>query len=248
MRNQVFYWKCDCPGSSKSKKSTYFADKHTSESNAIAKKIVIDFLGQTPEQFKCLKIEGNHFAYIFSDKNKKFLLRTDDGSTDDDYMAAESAIMTLLRKKRLPVPELFATNTETTQYPVRYQIMEFIEYPTLLSLSQDNQLNSAKIANDFGSFLAELHNLKFPGFGFIDTKKLKADGRLEGRDDSWQKYFNKCLLKHLDYLEEHKLLSEKNINRIEEIFTQQADFLKIKQGSLLHRDFAFWNILECLNS
>lgn len=243
MRDRAFYWKCDCPGSAETKKNTYFSDKHTPENSAVAREIAAGFLGWQPAGFRCLKVEGNHFAYRFSDQDRKFLLRTDDGLTDDDYMAAESAVMALLHKHELPVPEVYETNTEPGKYPVRYQVMEFIEYPTLQSLSRENKLDMVAIARQFGHFLAGLHEIQLSGFGFIDTKKLKAQAGLQGRDGAWQDYFCKCLDQHLGYLRDREFLAGGVIQRIEKIFASRQDLLQIGKGSLLHRDFAFWNIL-----
>jgi hypothetical protein len=83
MRSDVFYWKCDQALSVESKKELYFADKYSEESIAIGKAIVSDFLGKEPFEFNSLKVDGNHFAYFFSDGKAKFLLRTDDGLSDD---------------------------------------------------------------------------------------------------------------------------------------------------------------------
>ncbi len=243
MRSQAFYWKCDCPGSPESKRKTFFSDKHSLESTAVARDIVEKFLGRSPGHFESLKLDGNHFAYRFSDRNDTYLLRTDDGTTEDDYMAAESAIMTLLREQGLPVPNVFATDTDAFKYPVRYQVMEFVPYPTLLSLSRTKELDSKAMAREFGKFLAKLHRIKLPGFGFIDTRVLKREARLSGRDVTWQDYFNKCLSIHLGYLRDHGLLTNQVIQQTEGLFSRHEGLLSIHQGALLHRDFAYWNIL-----
>ena len=243
MRSLAFYWKCDCPGSAENKKQTYFSDKHTPESSAMAREIVNEFLGRSPESFECLELDGNHFAYRFAHGGNTFLLRTDDGTTEDDYMAAESVIMTLLRGQGLPVPQVFATDTNAIKYPVRYQIMEFVPYPTLLSLSRTKTLDSKAMAKEFGRFLAKLHRIQLPGFGFIDTHVLKRETRLSGRDATWQDYFNKCLPLHLGYLRDHQLLQPQVVRQIEGLFRRHEALLDIRQGALLHRDFAYWNIL-----
>ncbi len=243
MRSRAFYWKCDCPGSPESKRRTYFSDKHRPESNAVARQITENFLGRVPAHFECLKLDGNHFAYRFTDRGDTYLLRTDDGTTEDDYMAAESAIMVLLREQGFPVPKVFATDADAKKYSVRYQIMEFVAYPTLLSLSRAKKLDHKAMAGEFGKFLAKLHGIKLPGFGFLDTRTLKREARLSGRDPTWQEYFNKCLPSHLKYLRDCGLLEGPVVQQIEGLFSRHEALLNIRQGALLHRDFAYWNIL-----
>ncbi len=243
MRSDVFYWKCDQALSVKSKKELYFADKYSEESIAIGKSIVCNFLGKEPIEFNSLKVDGNHFAYCFSDGKAKFLLRTDDGLSDDCYMLAESAIMDELGKSGLPVPKIFATSTDLKKFPVRYQIMEFLESPSLDTFYRQNTLNLQSIARESGLFLARLHQHKHPKFGFIDIEVLSKEKRICGIDPTWAAYFNKCLPKHLAYLQDNEILNSEMIRQIEEIFESRQAWLDLREGSLLHRDFAFWNIL-----
>ena len=243
MRSDVFYWKCDHPLSVESKKELYFADKYTDDSTGIAKGIVRDFLGKEALEFNHLKVDGNHFAYRFSDGRTKFLLRTDDGLSDDCYMLAESAIMEELGKSGLPVPKVFATSTDLKRFPVRYQIMEFLETPSLNTFYRQNTLNLQSIAHESGLFLSKLHQHKHPKFGFIDIEVLTREKRICGIDTTWAAYFNKCLPKHFAYLRDEKILGVETIRQIECIFESRHAWLDLKEGSLLHRDFAYWNIL-----
>ncbi len=243
MRSDVFYWKCDHSLSVESKKELYFADKYTEGSSATAKSIVCEFLGKEPFEFSNLKVDGNHFAYCFSDGKSKFLLRTDDGLSDDCYMLAESAIMEELGKSGLPVPKVFATSIDLKKFPVRFQIMEFLETPSINTYYRQDTLNLPSIAREFGVFLSRLHQHKHPKFGFVNIGILSREKRICGIDPTWAAYFNKCLPKHLGYLQDKQILSAATISQIKQIFESCREWLNIKEGSLLHRDFAYWNIL-----
>ncbi len=243
MRSDIFYWKCDQLLSVESKKELYFADKYSNDSIAVAKSVVRDFLGKEPVEFNHLKVDGNHFAYYFSDSRVKFFLRTDDGLSDDCYMLAESAIMEELSKSKMPVPKVFATSVDLKKFPVRYQIMEFLETPSLNAFYQQNTLNCPDIAREFGVFLSRLHQHKYPKFGFIDINILSEEKQICGIDPTWAAYFNKCLPKHLGYLQDKQILSAGKIRQIEQIFECRQEWLNLDAGSLLHRDFAYWNIL-----
>ncbi len=243
MRSDIFYWKCDHALSVESKKALYFADKYSTDSISAAKSIVLDFLGKEPVEFNHLKVDGNHFAYYFSNGETKFFLRTDDGLSDDCYMLAESAIMKELGKSGMPAPKVFATSVDLKIFPVRYQIMEFLETPSLNTFYQQNTLNFNSIARESGVFLSRLHQHKYPKFGFIDIGVLSGEKRICGSDRTWVSYFNKCLDKHLGYLQDNHILNSETIRRIEQIFDRRQVWLDIRDGSLLHRDFAYWNIL-----
>lgn len=244
MRNNIFYWKCDCDLAPEKKKSLFFADKYDNGERAkLAHAIAERFLGCAADKCEALKADGNHFTYLIRGRGQAFFLRADDGLSDDDYMLAESAVMNLLHAKNLPVPRVFATDVSLKDFPCRYQVMEFMDLPCLNNFYKNNELDSHKIARESGKFLAALHNNKFGGFGFIDTRALAKDGSLRGLDASLRAYFNKCLQDHLAYLRDQSLLTASSVKNIESLFAKHEPLLNISRGSLLHRDFAYWNLL-----
>jgi aminoglycoside phosphotransferase (APT) family kinase protein len=158
-------------------------------------------------------------------------------------MLAESAVMAELGKSGLPVPKVFVTSTDMKKFPVRFQVMEFLEAPSLNTFYRQGTLDFESIAREFGLFLSRLHQHKQPGFGFIDVGILSGEKRICGIDPTWEAYFNKCLPKHLGYLRDKEILSAEKIRSIENIFEERRGWLNLAEGSLLHRDFAYWNIL-----
>jgi len=66
---------------------------------------------------------------------------------------------------------------------------------------------------------------------------------LKGIDSSWKTYFEKCLKRHLSYLGKNNIFDRGILDQITTILAENADLLQLKSGSLLHRDFALWNIL-----
>lgn len=243
MRSDVFYWKCDNPTPVEAKRSSYFADKYNAETDAQARAIIQDFVEGDPGPVERLAVDGNHFTYRFAVGGKTLLLRTDDGTGTDSYMLAESAILRELQGRGLPVPGIHATDVTLARFPLRYQIMDFVEAPSLTRYYQEGTLDTDRMARAFGDFLGRLHERTAPGFGFLDCHVLAESGSFQGIDHTWAAYFNKCLARHLGYLRDHDLLSANEITRIDNAFSRHSALLDCERGSLLHRDFAYWNIL-----
>jgi aminoglycoside phosphotransferase (APT) family kinase protein len=66
---------------------------------------------------------------------------------------------------------------------------------------------------------------------------------MTGLDPSAAAYFNKRLNDHISYLMEHDLLDARQEERIRTAFSKAVPLLDSVKGSLLHRDYAYWNIL-----
>lgn len=242
MRTNIFYWKYDSPLSDAKKRQRYFKDKYTAESQKAARAIALEFdaAGTTPQM---LGTDGNHFAYRFYVQDKAFFLRMDDGIADDEYMLAESQIMTLTRNAGLPVPKVFHTDVSLRRHPVRFQIMEFIDKPTLNQFRQAGTLDKTSIAREMGSFLKRLHAIKLPGYGFFNTEALKNGSPLCGLQQTLLDYFRTRLNDHLAATEQSGLISTSEMARIRKVIQAGEKLLADIPGVLLHRDFTCWNIL-----
>lgn len=244
MRNQIFYWKCDSPIPVKDKINCFFRDKYTDEVKALVLAAASDFLGRTPKRLDVLKSDGNHLTAKFADHDTVYFFRADEGKAiDDDYLLAESTVMNLLNREGLPVPPVHHTDISMLRYPFRYQIMEYTPFSCLNKFAKARTLDEFKIAEQSGHFLAKLHSNHFSGYGFFNTEKLFAGESLIGLDESAEVYFRKCLEKHLVYLKEHSLISPEMDERIRTILTKGVPLLSGVKGTLVHRDYTYWNIL-----
>lgn len=244
MRSDIFYWKCDSPLPLEAKKRTYFQEKYDSpEWNVAARRIAEHFSGGSPEAFQPLRADGNHLTYRFRASGKACLLRIDPGEIEDDYMLAESTVMRFLHERGLPVPNVMETDISLREFPFRWQIMEFVQHPALNTFAKAGTLQKLPIARQSGTFLAQLHSFRFPGFGFLNTDELQKSGDLRGLDESCIDYFRKRLEVHLEYLLHHGFLSESESGTVNALFDHAGELLTFGEGSLLHRDFTFWNML-----
>lgn len=244
MRTDVFYWKCDSGISPEQKRQAFFKGKYNCRKrNDCAFRIAERFSGKRMQSFTQLRADGNHLTYRFEGAGKNCLLRLDPGGIEDDYMLAESAVMNLLHSNGFPVPRIFETDISMKEFPCRWQIMEFVDEKCLNAFAGDGTLDEKAIAEQSGVFLAKLHRFRFPGYGFLNTDKLKTDGVFQGLDADCSGYFRKKLSVHLDYLAGHGFLSENESETIKRLFLHFEPLLNFGEGSLLHRDFTYWNIL-----
>ncbi|MFW6153720.1 MAG: phosphotransferase family protein [Planctomycetota bacterium] len=242
-REGIFYWKCDRPLDAEAKLRAYAAGHYEGDVLREAQGIVEAFAGIALPPLVPLAIDGNHGAFRFAHGGRDYVLRCDDGRGDDDYLLAESAAMTLLRRRGLPVPAVHATDVSRERHPLRYQIIDFCPQPPLLEHLRAGRLDEPAMASQMAAFLAELHRCELPGFGFIDTRLLADGDGLHGCLARWSDYFDTCLERHTAYLRDHAVLPVATLDRMVAIFSRERGLLDIDRGVLLHRDFAWWNIL-----
>ena len=242
MRTDVYYWKCDNPLSYEEKR--LYNEKYSQADIAdLVRQIGELHFPDTPVQTSATGSAGNHYAYLIHMPQRTCFFRADDGKLDDDYMEAEAVAMARARQQGVPVPDLIATDTTRSRFPVRYQILEYVAHPSLREHDQRGILDRRAVSEQLGVYLALLHGITGEGFGFLDTERLRRDGKLQGLDRSHAEYFHKRLDDHLGYLQEVGFLDRAGVGRIEAVLQRHAGLLDIERPALLHKDLAFWNVV-----
>ena len=242
MRTDVYYWKCDSPLSYEQKR--LYNEKYSRADIAdLVRKVGEHHFPDVPVETSATGSAGNHYAYLIHLPHRTCFFRADDGKVDDDYMEAEAIAMTMARRQGVPVPDLIATDTTRSRFPVRYQILECVAHPSLREHDQNGVLNRRAVSEQLGVYLALLHGITGEGFGFLNTERLRLDGKLQGLDRSHSDYFHKRLDDHLGYLQDVGFLDSGTIGRVGAVFQRHVELLNIERPSLLHKDMAFWNVL-----
>jgi aminoglycoside phosphotransferase (APT) family kinase protein len=240
-RTNVYYWKCDNPLPLEERRIYNDKYEHADISEEV-KAVAESFFGQ-PVLVNSTGSAGNHYAYTLDVGNERYFFRAADGRIDDDYMLAESAVMRLLSKHGVPVPEVLTVDVTKSEASFRYQILEWRPEPCLNVFYQNDTLDHAQVGRQLGEYLARMHSVSRPGFGFVNTATLAESGEIQGLDQSHQTYFLKNLDIHLSYLRDNDLLNATRAREIEERITSLAYLTELEKGGIVHRDIALWNIL-----
>lgn len=243
-RDSIYYWKCDSPQSDREKRQSFFQDKYDRPELAGSVRAACrSVFGSDPDALRPLRVDGNHVNFVIGHGGTDYLFRADDGSGDDAYMLAESRLMELAAARGVPVPRVHHVDVSCTTAPFRFQLMDYVAAPSLNAHHRDGTLDTDAVAFQLGRVLCCLHGIALPGFGFIDVERLAREGTVCGLDSGYPAYFNRRLDEHLGYLVQHDLVSAAAAAEIRSLLERHAPRLVRRQGVLVHRDPALWNVL-----
>ena len=242
MRENIYYWKCDSPLENSEKRGYNDKYEHADISERVIE-VCSDVFGSPPAKVATSGSEGNHYGYIVDYPERRYFFRADDGRTEDDYMLAESAVMSLTASSGVPVPEVFHTDVTMECAPFRFQILQMFDEKDLNKLQQRKLLDVEKVAEQLGGILATLHSIVKPGFGFLNTELLQSTNEIVGLNSDYHSYFFTRLDEHIAYLVDNELLDRSVAAEVENAISAAEDALELTAGCLTHRDIAFWNIL-----
>jgi len=245
-RSEIYYWKCD-NNVPVSEKLLYNNKYEVADISNLVRMIGHDYFNNGEVTVTSANGHGNHYTYIIHAKGQEIFFRSDDGKVDDDYMDAEVAAMELVASRGVCVPKVYHCDTSMSKYPIRFQLMEKVLGKSMNILDQNRTLDRKSVGRQLGRMLARMHDIKLDGFGFFDTDTLRREGRIVGLDPSNEAYFFKKLDDHLRFLQDHAFLSHEQVWEIERLIEKHAYLLKLEQGSVVHKDIAFWNMIGTEN-
>jgi len=245
-RSNIYYWKCDNPLPVE-EKLVYNRKYEVADIRPLVTEIGREFFQTEEVRVRSAGGEGNHYTYVIEAGGREVFFRADDGKIADDYMVAEGAAMRLAQQHGVRVPEVYHCDVSLARHPVRFQIMELLAGQPLNNFHRRQTLDKESVGAELGTMLARLHGVQLDGFGFLDTRVLLDTGRLKGLDLSNRDFFGKRLDDHLRQLRDSGFLTAAQAGDIEKVLVRHMHLLDIPQGSLLHKDIAFWNIIGTEN-
>lgn len=241
-RRDIYYWKCDRP----------FAQQELTQrrppenSEEIAQ--VLDGLINRESSTGPYRVfpgggQGNHLTYLAVNSHKKLFLRLENGPEGDDYMEIETRVIREVEALGIPVPAVYRVDVTRTEVPFAYQVLEFMDYPDLNQLHKEGNIHLGELARKIGQHVAQWQTLQPQGYGPFDVQAFRQHGRLEGFHRTYRDYFLLNWERHMDFLVEKRFLSEKESADIRRLVQDMDGYLEMKQGCLVHKDLALWNIL-----
>lgn len=181
---------------------------------------------------------GNHGVYIIKTSCDKYLLRINFNITNDNYLLVEKLVIDKAKKMDIPAPEILAA--DISKKDCKYQISRFIEGDSINKLYKENRLHNNNLF-DIGRYLRRLHAVKVNrGFGYFD---IDQEGDIFGLNNTYYEFVMNKLYYNVARLVELGFINTKTQTLIISIFTKAKMLFTINEGSLIHRDYGFYNML-----
>lgn len=241
-RKGVYYWKSDRAFASENTRS--MSEMSLTEISTQIKDYLNHYFRPQLIHLRPAQGQGNHITFIASYTDVDYFIRLENGPEQDNYMAVESKIMSLVRKQGIPCPKIYLTDVSRSKAPFAIQVMELIKNSDLNQDIVQDRLDTTSIAFEIGRYVAQWQSISTEKFGLFDIDILTESDRLQGYHASYSDYFYLNLDRHLDFLVRANFMSVEKQGHILSLINDYDSLLHIDQGCLVHKDLAFWNIMS----
>lgn len=245
-RKNIYYWKCDRPASFHGT-----AGNNRDERSVLAAEKLLPALR---ERFDNPGLElhrgngrGDHLTFVTRNGSADYFIRVQDGPEADGYMEVVGAVLDLLERRGVPVCRHYWGDVSRKQVPFAYQVIEFSPFSDLNKIYKNNKLNVSDIAIQIGRHVATWQKIRFDGFGPLHLPGNQDPSGLRGMHERYADYFLLNWERHLHFLLEHHFLTKEEVGNFKAVVADHRELLDLKQGCLVHRDLALWNILGTAN-
>ena len=242
-RSQIHYWKCDRPaafhGTGEKRNHAALEPQLLSviHPHAIGKRLSLTPSGS----------QGNHLTWLMETDVRTFFVRVEDGPDYDDYLEVESRVLDEVRFLDIRAPKVHLVDASREDVPFAWQVMDHVPCPDLNHWQKEGLLDLPQAAASIGAAVAKWQALQPAGFGPFSPHILREQDELVGFHPKYREYFLMRLEKHLQYLMEQGFLTMAEVKDIHGAIRDHEALLDLKQGCLVHKDLALWNILGTEN-
>ncbi len=239
-RSKIYYWKCDRPAALH---GVVQRDQITDES------ILAVLYPYLQRQFPGMRSlypagsSGNHRTYLLDHDGITSFVRVEDGPEGDNHLDMESRVVSAAGKAGVPVPKVLFTDASRQQIPYAVQVIEYFGCPDLNRWYKEGRLPLLPTMCEIGRSIARWQNVPVGGFGPFDLSATESNGKLWGYHTEYEVYFRLHLERHLRLLQEYGFLTETEVKEITSVINTYDGWGANKQGVLVHKDLALWNIL-----
>jgi fructosamine-3-kinase len=239
-RRDIYYWKCDRPAAFHGTGPRPRGDEVPEEliRGALVDHFRSDRIALTPASG-----QGNHLTWNAEIDGAPAFLRIENGPEGDDQLAMESIVLGEVAKTGVPVPRVLGCDASRTRVPFAWQALERIPHPDLNQWWKAGSLDEAKVAYEIGRQIARWQSLEPQGFGPFDLGAWREGKGLVGFHADYPAYYRLRLDEHLRFLDARSFLSAARVEEIRSLIEDHSEPLQLKQGVLVHKDLALWNVL-----
>lgn len=242
-RKAIYYWKCDRPSAFHTLNTSGISENELRPIRDSLILLLRKRFGNRDFSLKPGGGQGNHLTFLAQSDKETCFIRIENGPESDHYMEVEARVLDSVRTTGVPTPILYAVDSSRKEVPYSYQFLEHFDAPDLNRLYKTGELHLTGIARNIGRSIAKWQSVKPPGFGPFDPDVLKEQGVLKGLHPHYSDYFFLNLHKHLAFLSSNKILSGDESEAILAAINESRHLLELKEGCLVHKDLALWNIL-----
>lgn len=187
--------------------------------------------------------QGNHRTYLAEMGATPAFIRVEDGPEHDDYFDVEAVILDEIRARQIPAPRHLGSDTSRRQTSFAWQVLERIQAPDLNQHLKAGKLPLEQLAGKIGALVACWQGIEPTGFGPLDAAEARRTCALQGLHSDYPGYFHLNLERHLSFLADKEFLTPGCVREILAEVEKHEKLLYLKEGCLVHKDLALWNIL-----
>jgi len=243
-RSDVFYWQGD-------RKITLevagaiWSDKHAGIDNdelmLRANKILSD---------KIVSIDSidssfgnvNSVRYATTESGKSIVVRCHPRGVKNGYFFAERGATDATRRIGLPTYETLAVHEIDDPGNVAFQIITKMPGKNMKTYFMENPDSTDRLTIMAGKMMARLHKIPVDGFGPFDNEIAKT-GKLTGLHNTFISAIRASLTFNLEQLQCFDVISAKNADGLDRLFSANNHLLCADSAILVHNDFADHNLL-----
>ncbi len=156
------------------------------------------------------------------------------------YFNVETLVSNTLIKSGLPGYKTFCVHDFEGGDDFAFQVIERLPGVPVQTWLKDNSEDEITIMHEVGKTMAKMHKIEVEGFGPFDNSLAKS-GQLRGLHNSFIESLRASLEANLEILKDKEVISPKQSQLINNLFSGDNDLLHDNRSVLVHNDFADWN-------
>lgn len=242
-RKSIYYWKCDRPSAFRTLNTTGIDENALRDIRERVLLLLGKKFGDAVFSLTPGGGQGNHLTFRAESDRNIYFIRIENGPESDNYMEIEARVLDVVRAAGVPTPIIYAVDSSRKEAPFSYQFLEHFNDPDLNRWYKTGELSLTGIARNIGQSIAKWQSVRPSGFGPFDPEALRGQDVLKGLHQRYPDYFFLNLHKHLAFLVSNEIISENESEEILAVIDGNRHLLDLKEGCLVHKDLALWNIL-----
>lgn len=173
---------------------------------------------------------------------KEVIIRNHPKGIENGYFHAEAIAARTAKEAGLPSYDTLSVHEYSGGNDFAFQVLEKLPGFAIKNWLDVHPEDEVILLPEIGKMMARLHQISVDGFGPFDNKRAK-NGELVGLHQTFSEAVRAGLPFNLSVLEKESVLTQEQVGRIVELFSDGNPLLSSSRAVLVHNDFADWNLL-----